>query len=682
MKLLLLALLSLCALPALGQDSNNLYCPVSGIPTWGAYDGPAQLPTICLNTSLANTPATGAVVNVTTAAQLASALAAAVCGQKITLQAGNVFSGHFTIPALACPSTNWLWIQSSAVASLPAEGARYSTSYTGSGGVVQTLYAPQFGPCYAGVTSQIGRPPLSCPGTPGTYTAQLITPNSSPVLTFLPNTTNIRFIGIEITRTPGTGTVSGLVNLGNQGTGISGIYWDRCWAHGDENEDETGRWFTSSGVSNVAVVDSYCNNIYFISVIGTGTDSKCIAGGANTVSSTPESGVKLVNNFIEASGENFIFGGAASNTVPLNFEIRLNLLFKPLQWNPDPGNPYYDGGVSGHPFIVKNLGEFKNGNYVLLEGNELVNVWGGFTQIGHALLVTPANQNGLCNVCFTGNITARYNLANTVGAAMELVTQAQNPYVAGNPLPAGGNHYSVHDWVIDNMNYATCYGCTDGSTITIYNDPMATPSEALGYVTVNHMTFVYATPQAVPTIAGAIGMGGALSSSPSVTYNIDFTNNVLRTWSGTIDPFARTTVSCSQPPVTSGTAMINACWVPNLFSGNCFVNNGSVNWPAGNITSVASYSELFTNYNAGDGGNYVLASSEACKGAATDGSDPGANIAMVASVIAGNPGATVAMAFPTAPVDVETQTLGSLTAFQVSATVSWSGGGVQPTTGD
>src|ERR1700733_4308374 len=106
MKLLLLALL-LCASPALGQNSNNLYCPVSGIPTWGASDGPAQLPTICLNTSLANTPATGAVVNVNTSAQLTAALAAAVCGQKITLQAGNVFSGHFTIPALACPSTNW-----------------------------------------------------------------------------------------------------------------------------------------------------------------------------------------------------------------------------------------------------------------------------------------------------------------------------------------------------------------------------------------------------------------------------------------------------------------------------------------------------------------------------------------------------------------------------------------------
>ena len=636
-RFFLILLLGLCALPALAQNADNFYCPVSGVPTWGANDGPAQLPSTCLNTSLANTPATGAVINVTTSAQLTAALAAAVCGQKITLQAGNVFSGHFTIPALACPSTNWLWIQTSAVASLPAEGARYSTSYTGSGSVVQTLYAPQFGPCYAGVTSQIGRPPLELPRNPGNlHRAINFSRTAVAVLTFLPNTTNVRFIGLEITRTPGTGTNSSLVNLGNQGTGISGIYWDRVWAHGDENEDETGRWFTSSGVSNVAVVDCYCNNIYFISVIGTGTDSKCISGGANTVSSTVESGIKLVNNFIEAAGESFIYGGAGSNTVPINFEIRLNLFFKPLQWN--PSDPSYNGGVSTHPFIVKNLGEFKNGNFILMEGNELINVWGGFTQIGHAFLVTPANQNGLCNVCFTGNVTARYNLANTVGASMELVTQAQNPYVAGNPLPAGGNHYSVHDWVIDNLNYATCYGCTNGATSEIYVDSAADPAQTLSYITVNHMTFVYAATIAIfpPTITSAIAIAGPLSSSSSVINNIAVTNNVMRTWGGTEDPFASTTVSCSQPPIASGAAMINACWVPNTFSGNCFVNNGSVSWPAGNVTSVATYSALFTSYNNGDGGNYVLAPG-ACKGAATDGSDPGANIAMLAAVIAGNP---------------------------------------------
>jgi hypothetical protein len=59
--------------------------------------------------------------------------------------------------------------------------------------------------------------------------------------------------------------------------------------------------------------------------------------------------------------------------------------------------------------------------------------------------------------------------------------------------------------------------------------------------------------------------------------------------------------------------MINKCWQPNTFAGNCFVDNGSIVWPEGNITSVESYSVLFTDYNDGDGGDYTIASGSPCK---------------------------------------------------------------------
>ncbi|MGA7930524.1 MAG: Ig domain-containing protein [Candidatus Sulfotelmatobacter sp.] len=612
---------------------DNVYCPSpSGVPTWDGVDGPATLPLYCLQTASANTPATGSVVNVTTAAQFKSALAAATCGEKITLKAGNSFSGHFTIPNLACPSTNWLWIQSSAVASLPAEGARYSTTYNGSGGVRQTVNGPQFGPCYAGVTSQHGRPPLNCPGTPGTYTAQLISPDSSPVLTFQANTTNVRFIGLEITRTPGTGVNSSLVALGNQGTGISGIYWDRIWAHGDENQDETGRFLSVSGISNFAMVDSYCNNFYFISVIGTGTDSKCIGGGANTISSTPETGFKIVNNFIEASGENIIMGGAASNTVPGDFEIRGNLFFKPLQWN--PSDPSYNGGISGHPFIVKNLTEFKNGQRILYEGNQLINSWGGFSQIGHALLLSPANQNyvsgsdGLCPVCLDQNITMRYDTANTVGSGMELVIEADL-----GALPAGGGHYSIHDWVIDNINSPLLYGVSNAATAEITTNRAASPIQTNQYITVSHMTFVY-PPTTAFKVVSALGLSSPTGAS--AINNIVWVNNVMQTWlEGTSNSFGGTG-NCANRQ-SEGAGMINACWISNTFAGNVFINNGPIVWPAGNITSISSYSSLFTNYSNGNGGNYVIAPESPAKGSATDGLDPGANIAAIQSVLAGNP---------------------------------------------
>jgi hypothetical protein len=625
--------LTISALPQQVLNIDNLYCPsTSGVPTWDAADGPATLPLYCLQTAVANTPATGSVVNVTTAAQLTSALAAATCGQKITLQAGNSFVGHFTYPSLSCPANNWLWIQSSAVASLPSEGARYSTTYKGSGGVAQTVFVPQFGPCYAGITSQLGRPPLKCPSTPGTYTAQLISPDSSPVITIHANTSNIRTMGLEITRTPGKGVNSSLVALGNQGTGISGIYFDRVWAHGDENEDETGRFLSVSGISNFAMVDSYCNNFYFISVIGTATDSKCIGGAANTISSTPETGFKIVNNFIEASGENIIMGGAASNTVPGDFEIRANLFFKPLQWN--PSEPSYNGGISGHPLIVKNLTEFKNGQRILYEGNQLINSWGGFSQIGHALLLTPANQNyvsgsgGLCPVCLDQNITARYNTFNTIGSGMELDEQATN-----GALPTGGNHYSIHDLVMDNINYPTCYGCSDGATVTLYNDLLVTPSQALNTITVNHVTFVY-PPTTAFKVVSALGLSSP--SGLSAINNIVWTNNVMQTWvEGTSNSFSGTG-NCANKQ-SEGAGMINACWISNTFDGNVFVNSGSIVWPVGNIVSISSYASLFTNYSNGDGGNYVIAPGSAAKGSATDGLDPGADIAAIQSVLAGNP---------------------------------------------
>jgi hypothetical protein len=483
------ALLSILVVVA--KDLGNLYCPsTSGVPTWGTQDGPATLPLICINTAVANTPATGSVVNVSTASQLTTALAAATCGQKITLAAGSVFSGNFSLPSLQCPSTNWLWIQSSAVASLPAEGARYSTTYTGSGSVARTVSAPQFGPCYAGLTSLTGRPTLSCPGTPGTYTAQIVTPNTTQALKFTAGTTGVRLIGIEITRAMGTGYVSPLV-VTNQ-LGLSNIIFDRVWCHGDENEDETGFCFSVSSDSNMAVVDSYFNDFYCISSIGACTDSYPILAGGNTLNSTTETGLKIVNNFLEAAGEStMLSGGGAANSTPADMEIRLNVAFKPLQWN--PSDPSYNGGISGHALIVKNLFELKNVQRVLFEGNQLINTWAGFSQDGSAILLTPKSQawgdTSLCFNCFVSNITLRYNTINSVGAFGQFEADADD----NGGLSSGGTGWSLHDLVIDNVGYDTCYGGCGVGGVPIAENVGVGAGQTLSNVTVNHITLVFPT---------------------------------------------------------------------------------------------------------------------------------------------------------------------------------------------
>jgi hypothetical protein len=55
---------------------------------------------------------------------------------------------------------------------------------------------------------------------------------------------------------------------------------------------------------------------------------------------------------------------------------------------------------------------------------------------------------------------------------------------------------------------------------------------------------------------------------------------------------------------------------------------------------------VFANYNNGNAGNYLLANSEACKGAATDLTDPGANLTILASVLAGNPAPVTSLLGP------------------------------------
>jgi Divergent InlB B-repeat domain len=611
--------------PSVGPTTTNYdnqYCPIAnGEPTWGASDGPATLPLVCYNTALTNTPATGSVVNVSTAAQLTTALAAAVCGQQITLQAGNSFSGHFTIPALNCPANNYLWIQSSAMSSLPAEAARYSATYTNSQGT-QILTAPQFGPAYAGVTSLPGRPPLNLPATPGTYTAQLITPDTSPVLNFTAGTSGVRIMGLEITRASGTGFVAQLINLGNIGN-ISYLVFDRDWMHGNTQTDETETAFNTSGTSYVASVDSYYSDFYCVTHC---TDSHAIFGGVNTVNSNPEVGHKYVNNYIEASGENLFYGGGPSNTTPSDIEIRGNLNLKPMTWR--VADPAYNGGVGGNPYIVKNLLEFKNAQRVFGEGNMFVNNWSGFSQGGPGWDITPVNQSGGAPNAFDANITMRYNWSTSVNFAVEMDMANNSGYLA-----AGENHYSIHDNVWDNLGYCQPTCPTSSTTVQMTTSrQIANASQTQHDVTVNHNSFIY-NPVATPS--AAIGLSNPTIASGKNQYNENYINNLQQTFGGTLNQEGGSDPTNCANGITVGAPMFAACWTAYTVTNNCFIANGSHTWPGTNITSVASYAAALTSYNNGFGGNYVVATSSPCKSAGTDGLDDGANIPLVLSTIGG-----------------------------------------------
>src|SRR4029077_16976688 len=152
------------------------------------YDGPAQLPQVYIQSALSDTPAPGSTISVSAGGDFQAALNSASCGDTISLQAGATFTGNFTLPAKGCDDAHWIIIRPSASdSSLPAEGTRIT-------------------PCYAGVSSLPGRPAFNCRVTNNVLAKVQSMPNSGP-LVLANGVSHYRFIGLELTRTPGSGVV-------------------------------------------------------------------------------------------------------------------------------------------------------------------------------------------------------------------------------------------------------------------------------------------------------------------------------------------------------------------------------------------------------------------------------------------------------------------------------------------
>ena len=167
-------------------------------------------------------------------------------------------------------------------------------------------------------------------------------------------------------------------------------------------------------------------------------------GGGN--GNDPTGTFKIVNNFLEAAGENILFGGSGASVNQTDIEIRRNHLFKPMIWK--QGEPGYTPSPTGDPYIVKNNFELKNAQRVLFEANLLENSWGGFTQTGFSILLTPKNQNNHCPKCQVTDVTIRYDRVRNVGG----VFQISNGLSKTRGVSAGGGRYSIHDIIVDSVH--------------------------------------------------------------------------------------------------------------------------------------------------------------------------------------------------------------------------------------
>jgi hypothetical protein len=500
------------------------------------FDGPAELPRLYVTSSLSATPSHGKIISVRSGDNLQAAIDSASCGDRIELQAGAVFAGNFRFPEKPCNDAHWITLRTSAPdSSLPPEGTRLK-------------------PCFAGITSLPGRPDFHCTGTQNVLARLEFNKNSGvgPIV-LLNGANHYRFIGLEVTRTAGTSLDSALA-IANNGALAHHLIFDRVWMHGTPT-DETTRAIAMLGMSYVAVVDSFFTDFHCIAVTGACTDAQVISdNGGRTLSGA----IKIVNNFLEASGQSILFGGGGATMTAADIEIRGNHFFKPMIWK--PGQPGFVGGTSGRPFIVKNLFELKNAQRVLFEGNILENCWGGFSQNGYAVLLTPKNQNNQCPLCRVTDVTLRYNRISNVGSVFQIANVASD---AGGAATSG-ERYSIHDILVEKV-----HGAQDEYQGAGLFAQLLSVSPLLKDVQIEHVTAY------VPRATFAIMTNGTRMD------NFKIENNLLSTGQYSIVSSGGGAANCAAQANLQGPSGVwKSCFGNSSFTHNLMIGDGG--WPQGN----------------------------------------------------------------------------------------------------
>jgi len=400
----------------------------------------------------ASTAAAATTITVNAGGNLQAAIDAAQPGDTILLQAGATFTGAFKLGKKG--GSAYITIRSSAPdASLPAPGVRIT-------------------PAYASLLPKIR--------ATNTGAALRISPGGSSYwrllfLEFLPASSSASANLVEF---GGAGSSQTTVS-----SAPHDLIMDRCYLHGDPVYGQRRGLALNSG-------RTYVVNSYFSDFKGISQDTQAINGWNGP-------GPFLIeNNYLEAAGENVMFGGtdpSIPNLVPTGITIRRNLFTKPTAW-------------MTQSWTVKNLLEFKNVQGVVVEGNTIENNWASGQQ-GYSILFTPRNQSGTAPLTVVRDIVVQNNVIRHVAAAfnvmgydnLALSQQTQNIAIRNNllndvntkwatpnnPAPArlaiiggGPKNISFDHNTVDNNG---------SSTIFLYGGYTLTGTNILGFEVTNNL---------------------------------------------------------------------------------------------------------------------------------------------------------------------------------------------------
>ena len=457
------------------------------------------------------------------------------------LQAGAVYSGNFTLPLTS--GSDWIIIRTSNLAGITPEGTRVTPNQS-------------------------------------TALAKIVTPNAAPAIATVAGAHHYRLVGLEIGVAAGISTNYGIVTLGdtvNQ-TSLSSVphdlVIDRCFIHGNATGDVSRGVALNSASS--AVIDSYISQCH-----GIGFDTQAIAGWNGP------GPFKIVNNYLEAAGENVMFGGAdprISNLVPSDIEFRRNHCFKPLSWNPN--DPTY----AGSHWSVKNIFELKNAQRVLVDGNVFENCWVD-GQTGFAVVFTPRNQEGTAPWSVVQDVTFTNNIARHSAAGIQFLGHDNN-------FPSQQEkRIKVKNNLFDDI----------GSSLWGGNGRLFQIVDGTADIHIDHNT--------------AFQTSNIITADGAANSGFVFTNNIT--------PHNAYGVIGSGHGV--GNDSLNYYFPAFYFARNLIIAGPAGSYPADNffpLLNEVGFVDLAS-------GNYRLAATSPYKNAGTDGRDPGADLDLIDAAIGG-----------------------------------------------
>jgi hypothetical protein len=477
-------------------------------------------------------------VTVSAGADLQVALNQARPGATILLERGATYVGNFVLPAATGDDDRIITIRTAGDQGLPAPGTRMTVEAAA---------------------------PL----------AKLRSPNGSAALATAPGARGWRIELVEFqANRDGANDIITLGSGSNAQTSVaqvpSNLTLDRLYIHGDPAKGQ--KRGVALNASHVTITDCYISDIKAI-----GQDSQAIGGWNGPGDYVIE------NNYLEAAGENVMFGGsdpAILQLTPTNIQVRNNFMSKPLAWR-EAGQPVWQ---------VKNIFELKNARRVVVEHNVLEHSWEQ-AQTGYAVLFTVRNQDGACAWCQIEDVQFRGNMVRGAAAGVQILG------IDPNYPSRQTNNIVIRDNVFDDIDREKWGG--DGYFVFLSDSPRD--------VTIDHNTIVQGKSSGLVKIAHGIAQGMTITNNIALHGDYGIIGNDHGVGNDSIRTY-----------------LPGAAVTRNVIAGG----NASA-YPPGNLfPSVDEFRRQFVGFDAHD---YHLAPQSSWRHAASDGRDLGADLAIVAA---------------------------------------------------